>query len=54
MSVMEDKPIALMGLQWEFIEVDLMAALVEFFHNGVVNVATNETYVSLIPKKFNS
>lgn len=31
-----------------------MAALVEFQYNGIVNVAANETYITLIPKKFNS
>ena len=31
-----------------------MKVLDEFFEGGIINAITNETYISLIPKKLNS
>ena len=39
---------------WEIVKSDLMRVMAEFFHTGVVNGVTNETFICLIPKKFNS
>ena len=39
---------------WDNLKQDLMLVFHEFYQNGIVNVATNETFVCLVPKKLNS
>ncbi|KAL6288610.1 hypothetical protein ACE6H2_006120 [Prunus campanulata] len=36
---------------WEDIEGDLQKVLEDFFHSGIVNGVTNDTFICLIPKK---
>lgn len=39
---------------WDVLCNDIMKVFQEFHHNGIINRATNEKYVCLIPKKINS
>lgn len=39
---------------WEVVKSELLEVLMEFHSKGVISGITNETYISLIPKKLNS
>lgn len=36
---------------WDIVKGDLMGVFGEFFESGVVNLCTNASFISLIPKK---
>ena len=46
--------LALFQSCWDSLRVDLMKIVSEFFQTGIINGITNETYICLIPKKYNS
>lgn len=46
--------LAVLQRNWEVVKGDLFRVMEEFYSNGVINKATNETYICLIPKKTNS
>ena len=39
---------------WEFLKVDILKVMEEFFETGIINAVTNETFICLIPKKSDS
>ncbi|XP_009335445.1 uncharacterized protein LOC103928158 [Pyrus x bretschneideri] len=39
---------------WEFLKVDIVKVMEEFFETGIINAVTNETFICLIPKKSDS
>ena len=47
-------PLAVFQSHWDVVKKDLLKVFKEFYHIGIINGATNETYICLIPKKTNS
>ena len=40
--------------QWDIVRIDILKVFDKFYRSGIINELSNETYIYLIPKKFNS